>query len=565
LTKTIQHPPADRGRKAALYTGAILAVSQALFGQQAVWTAHYDNFRTGANTSETILSPANLNPRQFGRLGALPVGGCVVAQPLYVPYVPIEGRGMRNLVLVATTTNMVYAFDADNYSLYYNVGFGTPYPSTLILSGGYHDFPDCDAGDGDGPIGIVGTPVIDTAEQAMYFVANTADGDPGAPTSHHILHKISLSTGQDLLPPVEIAGSFQGVNFQSRFQLQRAALMLLNGRIYVTFGSHQDEVPYYGWMFAYDPNLTQLGVMNFSPTRSGAGIWQSGGGPASGGRLIYFNTGNNAEGDADQSENSESILQVDPISLEVIAKTSFAEGDEWDWGFDLDLGSSRVIVMPENNRLVGGSKLGDIFSVNRTGMMLESRRQAAARQSAGVDWTGIYNGLAYWNRTIYVWPGGGGFIYGPLPPFPTDTLKAFTLNSDYQLVKVADGDSAGTALGYQGANLVVSANGDDPASGIVWAMTPMLNTGGLQPGFLHAYSAADFSDGMFHELWSDTPLGDASDMGYNFAKFTQPLIANGKVYLPTFSGKVIVYGLLPNPAAPGESARPAAARSVNKR
>jgi hypothetical protein len=55
--------------------------------------------------------------------------------------VPIEGRGMRNLVLVATTTNMVYAFDADNYSLYYNVGFGTPYPSTLILSGGYHDFP----------------------------------------------------------------------------------------------------------------------------------------------------------------------------------------------------------------------------------------------------------------------------------------------------------------------------------------------------------------------------------------------------------------------------------------
>jgi hypothetical protein len=92
----------------------------------------------------------------------------------------------------------------------------------------------------------------------------------------------------------------------------------------------------------------------------------------------------------------------------------------------------------------------------------------------------------------------------------------------------------------------------------------MLNTGGLQPGFLHAYSAADFSDGMFHELWSDIPLSDTSDMGYNFAKFTQPLIANGKVYLPTFSGKVIVYGLLPNPAAPGESSRPGVTRATKR-
>src|SRR5258706_6950457 len=268
---------------------AVFALPLCLFGQQAVWTGHYDNYRTGANTSETELTPANVNPRQFGRLAALSVTGCVFAQPLYIPYVPIDGRDYRNLVLIATTTNMVYGYDADDYSLYYAVGFGTPFPSSAILPGHYHDFADCDAGDGDGPFGIVGTPVIDTNDQSMYFVANTADDSL---QSHHILHKVSLATGQDKVPPVEIAGSYQGVVFQSRFQLQRTALLLLNGRIYVTFASHQDETPYYGWLFSYDPNLTQLGAVNYSPQRSGAGILQSGGGPASGRRPVFFNTRN---------------------------------------------------------------------------------------------------------------------------------------------------------------------------------------------------------------------------------------------------------------------------------
>jgi hypothetical protein len=166
-----------------------------------------------------------------------------------------------------------------------------------------------------------------------------------------------------------------------------------------------------------------------------------------------------------------------------------------------------------------------------------------------------------------VWPGGGGFIYGPAPPFPTDTVKAFTLDSDYtHLVKIAEGDTAATAVGYQGANLALSANGDDPSSGILWATTPALCTGGLQPGNLHAYSATDFSNGMFHELWSDVLAPDSTYAPYNFAKFAPPTIANGRVYLPTFSGQVIVYGLLDNSSSPGApvSGRGGEARAVKK-
>ena len=100
-----------------------LLLAPSLFGQTAVWTAHYDNFRTGANTSETALSPANVNPATFGKLASLPVSGCVFAQPLFVPNTP------RNLVILATTTNRVYAYDSDDYTLQFSRSFGLPAPS----------------------------------------------------------------------------------------------------------------------------------------------------------------------------------------------------------------------------------------------------------------------------------------------------------------------------------------------------------------------------------------------------------------------------------------------------
>jgi hypothetical protein len=539
-------------RFASRLAGPLAVLSASLCGQTTVWTGHYDNFRTGANTQETILTPANVNASHFGRLTSLPVSGCVAAQPLYVLSVPVP-RGPRNLLILATTTNMVYGYDADDFSLHFARNFGVPFPSTIVAPDeGYYDVLDCDFGanyGGAGPIGIVGTPVIDVPNNTMYFVANTMDGPAESPRYHHFVHKLSLTNGADLVAPVEIAGSYAGVPFQTRYQLQRTALLLLNGRIYIAFASHHDEKPYYGWLFAYDTNLNQVGVMNYSPAKSGTGIWQSGGGPATDGRYLYFTTGNNAEDNAVATDNSESILKVDPISLQVIARTSFyPEGNNWDEDIDIDLGSSRVIVLPGANRLISGSKYGDMFVVNQDGMNVEVRQQVAARHSAGLDWTGIYNGFAFWNNTIYAWPGGVGLMYGPNPPFPTDTLKAFAVNSDYSAVKpIANGESDGTGVGYQGASIVISANGQDPSTGILWAYTPTLSSLILQPGFLHAYNASDFSNGIFHELWNNNSPG-SPDQACLFAKFTQPLIANGKVFLPTFSGRVIVYGLLNTPS-----------------
>src|SRR5262249_31592390 len=132
-----------------------------------------------------------------------------------------------------------------------------------------------------------------------------------------------------------------------------------------------------------------------------------------------------------------------------------------------------------------------------------------------------------------------GFIYGNEPgEFPTDTLKAFRIGAS-QMRALANGQSDAIGAGYQGGNIVISANGSDPSTGIVWASLPEGNTDGLQMGRLRAYHAWEFSGGLFQALWSN----EGED--YSFARFNQPLVANGKVFLPTFSGAVVVYGLLP--------------------
>ncbi len=528
---------------------------------QTIWTGHYDNFRTGANTNETRLTPDNVRPKVFGKLASLPVSGCVFAQPLLATGVGTTDGVTRNVVYIATSTNRVFAFDADNYTPIFDASFGTaPQATDFAINGDYHDFPDCEVGDGDGTIGIIGTPVIDLASSSMFFVANTVDGPDGAKQYHQILHRISLVTGADVVPAVEIRGFLNGVLFEPFYHLQRAALLLLNGHIYIPFASHQDSSPYHGWLFVYDTELNSWGLHNYSPVKSGAGIWQSGGGIASDGTSLFFTTGNLAEDVTTSEDLSDSILKVDTKTLAVNARASFpTEATKWDQNFDLDLGSSRAIVIPESGNVISGSKYGDAFLLRQGDMQVANRFQVAARHSDGFDWTGIYNGLAYWNGTIYAWPGGGGFVWGddPAEPhWPTDTLKAFSVDPEsLATTLVANGQSDGLGAGYQGANIVISANGNDAATGIVWAAVPEWNRKNLQPGSLHAYRASGFTDGVFEELWNNYDPEDP-DLGAGFAKFNQPLVANGTVFLPTFSNKVLVYGLLPAALPPDPPTRP---------
>src|SRR5277367_3784209 len=82
--------------------------------QVNVLTYRNDNSRTGQNVNEPLLTPANVNPAQFGRRFLVPVDGAVIAQPLYMAAVPMAAGGVHDVVLVATEHDSVYAFDADD-------------------------------------------------------------------------------------------------------------------------------------------------------------------------------------------------------------------------------------------------------------------------------------------------------------------------------------------------------------------------------------------------------------------------------------------------------------------
>src|SRR5271169_2795068 len=71
--------------------------------QISVLTQHYDNARTGQNTQETVLTPANVNPTQFGLLFTHSLDGQMTAQPLYVPNVFIPSLNATHNVVYAVT------------------------------------------------------------------------------------------------------------------------------------------------------------------------------------------------------------------------------------------------------------------------------------------------------------------------------------------------------------------------------------------------------------------------------------------------------------------------------
>ena len=247
--------------------------------QVPVLTHHNDIGRTGQNLDETILNTSNVNVATFGKLFWKTVDGEIYAQPLYVPNLTIQGK-TRNVVYVATEHNSVYAFDADDptqVTPLWQVSLGTPVPSQdICIITGDTNPSDCPYLDINPEIGITSTPVIDPVAGIIYVVAKTKRTSDS--TYHFFLHALDLTSGaEQLAGPTEITGQVTGSGtgssggvlvFDPTYHLQRPGLLLMNGVVYLGFGSVGDMGNFHGWIMGYDATtLQQVSILNMTPER----------------------------------------------------------------------------------------------------------------------------------------------------------------------------------------------------------------------------------------------------------------------------------------------------------
>lgn len=480
------------------------------------------------------------------------VDGAILAQPLYLENVPIAGRPV-NIVYVTTTHNMIYAYDADNPSA------TTPYWSrslgTFATPSGWNT-----------GMGICGTPVIERSLQAIYIVAATFEN------GHRVfrLHALDLVSGANKFgSPVVISGQVPGsapeglnglVPFQPDQQVHRAGLAISGNTVYATFSADRDHLPYHGWVIGYDlTTLSRMGIYNSSPNATyifgpnlagfASGIWQSGRAPAVDSTgAMYLETGN---GDFNgTTEFGNSILRLNSNFQGSLTLADWFTTSDWSTlnRWDLDLGFTGPTLIPGTRLLLAGSKTGIFYLVNpdNLGRIQTSDTQIVQRflGTAGCESPldfqvcaqimGQVFAYAEGTPTLYVWG-----VHDKIRAYPFSSGRFATTPSSIGSMSAQ----------YPGGVLAHSSHLSTAGTGIVWALTSDVPDAGFYfgPGFLGAGTLRAFdSSNLTNELWNSGLNPSRDSLGY-MASFALPLVANGRVYAPTFSGQLAVYGLLNGP------------------
>jgi len=508
----------------------VSSISGSVAGQD-VLTWHNDVARTGQNLGESMLTPANVNTKTFGKLFVIAVDGKVDAEPLYVHGLQMPNRGTRNVLFVATEHDSVYAFDADSGQEFWHV---------RLLGRGETTSDDRNCSQITPEIGITATPVIDRQQGphgSLYTVAMTKDAQGHY---RHRLHALDLQSGAEQPGgPMEIAATYPDAPaFDPKQYAERAALLLVNRTLYLTWTSHCDIGRYNGWVMAYDAStLKQRSVLNLTPNGDEGAIWQSGAGPAADSQAnVYvmlangdFDTTLNARGFPAKSDFGNSFIKINEIKGRLQVADYFTMFDvQTENDNDGDLGSGGPLVLPDmldaggkvRHLVVGAGKDLNIYLLDREAMGKFSAKQNSIYQELPKAFKHSFARPipAYFNGSLYY-------------ASTEDPLRQYRFRNARLLPEPASQTSI--KFIYPGASPSISADGT--RNGIVWVLE------NKDPAVLHAYDANDLS----RELYNSDQSWFGRDRFGSGNKFITPMIANGKVYVGTRNG-VGVFGLLRN-------------------
>jgi outer membrane protein assembly factor BamB len=497
-------------------------------------TGSQNNLRDGWDPNEPTLTQAAVEGGQFGQAFKTPVDGQVYAQPLVV----------GNTVIVATENDWVYGLNATTGAIVWSTSLGKAYHIT-----------SCD--DLTPNIGVTSTPVYDPNTGSVYAMAMVKETSGW----QFRLFGLDVSTGAITLQQ-QIAGSPTNdshISFHPIPQDQRTALLLLNGWVYAAFASHCDHTPYAGYVAGVNveqtPVKTTLWTDEAGVSEDQAGIWQSQGGLVSDGAgRIFFTSGNGISpakgpGNKPPGQLAESTVRLapNPATGVLTAKDFFspANAPKLDAG-DKDFGSGGPVGLPFGTKtypriIAQAGKYGRLYLLNRNS--LGGRQQnstggdedlflvghlAALFGSPGVfgDTTTLTAGNAA-NSSDYLYYVGAN-----------DYLRAFKAGvNGSDKPTLTDQANSTFRFGFGSGSPVVTSNGTDANSGIVWVVNSPGGDG--KNAWLGAFDATPQPKAgggtKMHEIWSGT-IGTA-------VKFSTAATANGRVYVGTRDGNVYGFGI----------------------
>lgn len=517
--------------------GSLLFLATSIVAAQtAVTTYHNDNYRTGWNSHETVLTPANVNATQFGGIATVTLDDQADAQPLLVPGVNITAgshQGTHDVVYVVTGNDTVYAIDANVGTVLLSQHLGTPVHQPLGCGN-------------NGPnVGITSTPVIDTSSNTLYLMAYTQDSTGPA----YRLHAMDLGSLADKMTPVIVMGSHtltDGTSFafNATYQRQRPALLEANGNIYAGFGSFCDFAANVsrGWLLGWNAaTLAPLSGNQIFDTQASSpdsffltAIWMSGYGLAAddSGNILFVTGNSDYDGTTYDGVTNiqESVVKV-PANLTGVADLFTPSDQAFLDEVDDDFGSGGVMVLPDQpgsipHLAVAAGKEGNMFLMNEDnlGGFSTQKNNVLGTYGIGACWCG---------ESYFVDPADG---LARVVSSGGNQVKVWKLQTSPTVKLIGAARSPSISTGQNGGLFTsVSSNGN--SNPIIWALTRPVSH---NPASITLYAFNPESGGNAMATLFHSPAGLWPNQGGDSNQV--PLIANGKVYVAS-NKQLRIFGL----------------------
>jgi hypothetical protein len=579
---------------ALVLTGVLVSAS---FAQAVdVWTVGVNNTRQGWNRFETVLTPANVPKlkkiREFIVDEKIDVSPLVVADKLYV-FTMTNTAFVFDVTSGAELARRQLAAPFDPADIANPPGLGMDLHN-IYRKWGITATPVIDIATGTIYVTTFGKPNAASPNTERNNMLWMLDANTLADKRQPVLIAGTADNG----------GGAIANGFTTPYQKLRSGLGLLtdaagNKAIVISFSINGENPrgPGHGFVVAYDVRglnreagfAPTPAVWNVTPGGGAGGIWMSGSGPAIDGQDIYLATGNGMDPGTMPGNFGECFVRLRytaGVAGVNGGKPSLVVADFWgafsDFGRadeDQDLGAAGVVLVPERGNLFGGGKDGILYNLDKNNLGKTTWDPQFNLPFVATYLPNQPNGPAGLPTTTAAnpnWPivnrdrnlpaqtptGKSHHIHGT-PVYmegakaailyvwgENERLKAY--NIDFASRRITGFRAEGTQFasgdmpapgGMPGGRLVVSSNGTMPNTAVVWGVYPTKGNANaaVVHGALVAYDATAVVNGKLKQLFH-SDVKPADNMG-NFAKYATPVVANGKVYVATFSNKVVQYGL----------------------